>query len=156
MANAVTKYVFKSIIEVTSGGGAAVLVPAKVIKSLNDGKRPKVKATIDGQLYRTSLAPYGGKHYLGILKDIRKKINKDVGHSVQISLEQDLEVRQVDIPDDLKSELARHPNAQAFFDTLAFTPKKEIVRWIESAKKQKTRATRIQEAIAKLSRAEKL
>jgi uncharacterized protein YdeI (YjbR/CyaY-like superfamily) len=38
----------------------------------------------------------------------------------------------------------------AYFDSLAFSHRKEYVQWIESAKKEETRTKRIEQAIEKL------
>lgn len=59
--------------------------------------------------------------------------------------------RQVYPPDDFLSALARVDKENAFFETLSFTNKKEYVEWIVSAKREETRATRVNEAIVRLA-----
>lgn len=59
--------------------------------------------------------------------------------------------RQVYPPDDFLSALARADKENAFFETLSFTNKKEYVEWIVSAKREETRATRVNEAIVRLA-----
>lgn len=49
--------------------------------------------------------------------------------------------------EDLKQQLTRHPKALAFFESLAFSHKREYVGWIEDAKKGETRDRRINKTI---------
>ena len=50
-------------------------------------------------------------------------------------------------PGDLQKELDTHPEAKAFFDSLAFSHKREYVGWIHEAKKEETRIRRVQKTI---------
>ena len=56
--------------------------------------------------------------------------------------------RTVDVPPDLAA--ARDPEARALFDGLAYSHRKEYVRWVEEAKKPETRANRIAKAAVML------
>lgn len=53
-------------------------------------------------------------------------------------------------PDDLKKELEAKPEAKAFFDSLAFSHKREYVGWIHEAKKEETRIKRVNKTIEML------
>ena len=85
-------------------------------------------------------APY---HVLGVRKDIRIKIGKDVGDAVWVTLEEDKEPRTVQMPVDLKAALKDRPDFEAVFTALSYTHQKEYVDWIEGAKKEETRRRRI-------------
>jgi uncharacterized protein YdeI (YjbR/CyaY-like superfamily) len=52
-------------------------------------------------------------------------------------------------PDDVVKALKK-AKVLAYFDSLAFSHRKEYVQWIESAKKEETRTKRIEQAIEKL------
>lgn len=54
------------------------------------------------------------------------------------------------VPDDLRAELERHPQAQAFFDTLNKINRYAICYRIETARKPETRRARIEKFIAML------
>jgi hypothetical protein len=112
----------------------------------------KVKAVFENQVeYRGSLANMGtGCHILGLTKDIRSKINKTFGDIVSIELEADNEVHEVVVPDDVQALLEENPEALAFFTQLAYTHRKEYIRWINDAKKEETRLKRIDTFLAKL------
>jgi hypothetical protein len=118
----------------------------------------KVKVVFDNKVeYRGSLANMGtGCHTLGIRKEIRAKINKSFGDSVSVEIEQDLEKRVVVVPDNIEKLLNKNPDAKGYFDILSFTDRKEYITWIESAKKEETKANRIDAFIDKLKRKKKL
>lgn len=62
----------------------------------------------------------------------------------------------LDMPSEFAQALRKNPQAHAFFKTLAPTYQKHFIGWIATAKRMETRNKRITEAIAKLSRGEKL
>ena len=129
-----------------------VEVPFDVEKIYGTRGRVKVKATIDGEPYRGSLANMGtGCHVLGVLKALREKIGKGEGDTVTVVLELDTEERTVELPDDFKKALGKNKAAKDFFDHASYTTRKEYVRWIESAKRPETRATRLAQAIDRLA-----
>lgn len=134
------------------GGGAWVEVPARIMETYGAKGRVPVKALIDGEPYRGSLVKMGGDcHRLGVLKDIRAKIGKGEGDIVHVILERDTEERTVEVPADFQKALNKNKTAKVTFEKLAYTHKKEYVRWIEEAKKAETRATRIEKAIGMIA-----
>jgi len=111
--------------------------------------RVKVKVKFDGVLYRGSLMPMGliEGHPLLLRKDIRDKINKKAGDFVNVELEQDLEERTVEVPDDFEKALKKRKLKDAF-EQMSFTHRKEYVNSILDAKKPETRAKRIEKSLA--------
>jgi hypothetical protein len=141
------KHTFTGVIENAGGGGAYVTVPFDVERVFGK-KRVKVKALIEGEPYRGTLVRMGEPcHILPILKEIREKIGKNFGDEVVVMVEEDTEPRLVEVPADLKAGLEQQPEAQVFFDGLAYTRQKEYVRWIEEAKRASTRQERIHRAV---------
>jgi len=148
------QYRFSAPIEL-SGNGAYVKVPLDVERIFGK-KRVPVLATIDGIAYRGSLVRMGGEcHVLGVLKEIRVSLGKGQGDLVEVVLEHDTAERVVDVPADLAAALQSAPDAARFFDTLAYSHKREYVRWIEEAKRDATRTARIGRTIEMLTRGEK-
>jgi 2-methylisocitrate lyase-like PEP mutase family enzyme len=139
---------FRATIEAGRGGGAFVRVPFDVEKVFGK-KRVPVAATIDGEPYRGGLMRMGTTfHLLGVEKAIRLKIGKQVGDTVDITVQEDTAPRVIAVPPDLQRALAKAPKARAFFDGLSYTHRKEYVRWIEEAKRDETRASRVEQTIA--------
>lgn len=148
-------YTFQALIEREESGGAYVTIPFDVEQAFGK-KRVKVKATIEGIPYRGSLVRMGGScHVMGILKEIRQKINKGPGDQVQITIEEDTEPRVIDIPDDLKKALESDLEAGIFFKRLSYSHQREWVNWIQEAKREGTRQDRIIQTVEMLHQGKK-
>jgi hypothetical protein len=132
-------------------GGVYVNMPFDVKEVFGTKGRVAVNALIDGEPYRGSLMNMGGGcHMLGVLKEIREKIGKQVGDTVHIVLEEDTAPRTVEVPQDFQSALDANPKAKEKFEAMSFTHKKEYVNSILEAKRPETRAARIEKNIAKI------
>ena len=141
---------FEAVIKEGRGGGAFIEVPFDV-KATFGSARPKVSVTFDGVPYRGTIAPMGGVSLIGILKDIRTKIGKDIGDKVRVTVDLDTAPREVALPDDVRAEL-RKAKLEAAFEQLSYTHRKEHINAIEEAKQPPTRARRIEKMIAMLSK----
>lgn len=138
---------FEAVIEGAVGGGAFIKIPFDVEKYFGK-KRVKVKATFDGEPYRGSVVRYGGTdHMLIVRKEIREKIGKNAGDTVEVVLEEDTEPRVLELPSDFTRELRKSPQAEMLFNKLSYTHQNEYLTWIEEAKKGETRVNRIKKAI---------
>ena len=140
------KVIFSAEIEQHPGLDAGYIrFPYDVIKLYGVKGRVAVKAIFDGQIaYRGSLVKMGYPcHILGITKEIRQQLGKSPGDTIKVEIEQDLEIRQVLVPDDVKVLLDEKPKAKKYYESLSYTDRKEYIRWIESAKQVETRARRI-------------
>jgi len=143
---------FTAAIQNAGGGGAFVEVPFDVEEAFGS-KKPKVRAMIEGVLYRGLLVRMGGpNHMLIILKGIREQIGKTFGDDVRVTVEPDTEPRVIEIPKDLMKELKKDKEAKTFFDKLSYTHQKEYVRWVEEAKREETRQNRIVKTIEMLKK----
>ena len=138
-----------------STGGAFIQIPSEVVQGFGKKGRIKVQATFDGQFYQGSIAPMGGRHILGVLKDIRHKIGKSPGDIVEVSLVEDTAPREIILPNELTEAFHNHPLEKAFFETLSYTNKKEYVRWIKSAKRELTHKNRLTRTLDMLSKGAK-
>ena len=144
------KQTFTGRIQNAGGGGAFVEIPFDMEEAFGS-KRPKVKALIEGVPYRGTLVRMGSEHHmLIILKGIREQIGRTFGDEVRIIVEADTDPRAVEVPPDLMKELKKNKDARTIFDKLAYTHRREYVRWIEDAKRAETRAARVAKAIEML------
>jgi len=111
-------------------------------------KRPKVKAMIEGVPYRGTLVRMGTEnHLLIILKGIREQIGKSFGDEIQISVESDTEPRVVKLPPDFAKALGKEKAARSYFNSLSYSHQREYVNHIMEAKREETRAKRIDRTI---------
>ena len=138
-------------------GGHAVVVPKEFAANFSS-KRPAVLAHVDGVEYRSRLAVYGGKSYLGLRKDLLRQIGRQAGEVVEISLEEDVaevpapaEVAEVAEPPELLAALAGHPAARAAYQALPPSHQREYAKWIGEAKQTETRAERAGKMVRRLS-----
>ncbi|MDQ6901031.1 MAG: YdeI/OmpD-associated family protein [Candidatus Dormibacteraeota bacterium] len=125
-------------------------LPEAMVLALGAGKRPPLRTTINGVPYRTRVAVYGGRYYLGLRKDVVEASGAVPGSTARISVQLDETPREVQVPADLARALAAAPDAKTAFDGLAFTHRKEYVSWIEEAKRLETRRTRVQRTVTML------
>jgi hypothetical protein len=131
------------------GQGAVVVVPFDVRAAYGQA-RPPVRGTVNGHPFRTTVAVYDGTPYLGFRREVREAAGIELGETVTIELERDDEPREVAVPDDLAAALAVDPDAQAAWDRLSYTHRREHVEAIEEAKREETRRRRIEGALALL------
>lgn len=67
----------------------------------------------------------------------------------------DVENRKIIAPPDLEKLLKQQPDAKAFFESLAYSHKKEYVLWILTAKQEKTRLSRLEKTLEMLKTGKK-
>ena len=148
---------FNAEIKKIEGKDGAYIERPFDVEEVYGAKRVKVKATFDGVEYRGSIVKMGLPCYIiGITKEIRKKIEKEPGDIIEVTIEKDEEDRVVEIPTDFKERIELDNNIKEFWNTLSFSMQKKYVTWITSAKKEDTRNKRIDTAIEKLKNKEKI
>jgi hypothetical protein len=144
---------FKGVLTPTprGGGGCLVPLPREVAAKLGLKGMPKIQAIIAGTPYRGSLMPMGdGTYCLGVLKSIQEAAGVGFGDTITVKLEVDSEPRTVAMPADLAKAIARDRKAQAAWDRLSYTNKKEMAVSLESAKRPETRERRLATAVESL------
>jgi antitoxin component of MazEF toxin-antitoxin module len=125
-------------------------IPDDVMTALGSGQRPKVRVTVGGHTYRTTVARMGGMYLVPLNAENRQAAGVAAGDEVDVDVDIDAAPRVVEVPDDLAAAIAGDAAAQRQFDTLSFTHRKEWVRWVEEAKKAETRAARITRTVESL------
>lgn len=134
----------------TSGKTATgIEVPARIVEALGS-KRPKVRATINGYTYRSSVAPMGGTFMLGVSAEVRERAGVAGGDTVDVDLALDTEVRTITVPPDLAKALKSDATARRFYEGLSYSQQRWFVDGIEGAKKPETRQRRVAAAVARL------
>jgi hypothetical protein len=137
----------------TGQSAAGIEIPAAVVESLGGGKRPKVKATLNGSYtYRSSIAPMGGTFMLGVSSDVRREAGVAAGDDVDLELTLDKEPRVVDVPADFAAALDSSPEARRAFDALNYSNRYRYVYAINQIKSAEARARRIAKSVEELSR----
>lgn len=128
-------------------GGHVVVIGDDVATSLGLKQHSRVRGTISGAPYRSSIARYGGVMYLGVHKATVERAGLAIGDSVEVTIQLDMEPREVDIPVELERALEANAPAKAAWDDLSPSHKREHARAVAVAKKATTRARRIEKTI---------
>ncbi len=139
---------FRSTVVLGGRTATGIQVPDDVVTALGSGKRPPVVVTVGGHTYRTTVAPMGGSYWVPLAAEHREAAGVQAGRQVDVSVELDTAPREVPVPDDLAT--AMDDAARTAFDALAYSHRKEWVRWVEEAKKPETRAARITKTVESL------
>ena len=121
--------------------------PFDVVKVFGTRARVPVRGTINGFAFRSSLMPMGGCHGMAINRTMRDGAGVKPGDTVSVVMERDEGERIVEAPPLLKKELAKSKTAQANWEKLSFTNKKEIALSISSAKQEETHQRRLAKAM---------
>lgn len=116
----------------------------------------KVRGTIDGfEISDYSLMPRGnGSLFLPVRAEIRKKIGKEEGDHVRVTLFKDDGVFQ--IPEDFKLLLQQEQGVWERFTAHKRWEQRMCIKWVYSAKRQETVKERIIKTIYKLQRRESI
>ena len=111
--------------------------------------RVPVKVTINAYTWRSTVATRHGRQYIVVNADARQNAGVKAGDVVTVTLEPDTDKRDIEIPRELRAALGEKFTQK--LDGLAFTHKKEFVKWYSEAKKEDTRDRRIQKMKLMLS-----
>jgi hypothetical protein len=139
---------FASTVELGGKTATGIPVPDEVIEALGSSKRPPVVVTVGGHSYRTTAVRMGGRFLVPLSADNREAAGLSAGDDVTVTIVNDDAPREVALPDDLAA--AMDDAARSTYGGLAFTHRKEWVRWVEEAKRPETRATRVEKTVAAL------
>ncbi|MFG1926901.1 YdeI/OmpD-associated family protein [Cryptosporangium sp. NPDC048952] len=132
-----------AILEPRGPAGAFVLTDEQAA-ALGEGKKAfPVKVTVNGVTLSLRLARMGGENMIGLAKAARAQAGVELGETYDVEIAADAGERTVEVPDDLAAALAADPGVEKAFGALAYSHRKEFVRWVTEAKREATRADRV-------------
>jgi hypothetical protein len=127
-------------------GWSYIEIPADIAQQLKPGNKKsfRVKGFLDNFPIRgIALMPMGeGDFIMALNAAIRKGIHKNKGAMLSVSIEVDNDF-EIKMPADLQQCLDDEPEAMKFFDKLPKSHRDYFIKWIDSAKTDGTRVTRI-------------
>lgn len=139
------------------GAWSYVDVPFSVEREWRSKASVKVKGTLNGQEFRSSVQPWGdGRHHLMLNKGLMAKAKCYVGDAVEVVLEPDLAPRVYAMPPDLAKAVKASQPASATWAAFPPSAHKLYVEWVEGAKRPETRRARIGKAVALLAEGKRL
>jgi len=133
-------------------GGHYVAVPRSVADAAGLKHGLRVRGTVNGARYRSSLMMYSGIFHLGLHKAALAEAGVKPPAVVTVSIETDDEPLPTDVvPPDLARALKRHARAASAWERLRPSAKRGHVQLLLSAKKAETRAQRLDKIVALLA-----
>ncbi len=141
---------FRTKVLQTGKNTTGIEISEKIIEELGGGKHPKVRVTLDGYQYRSSVGSMGGRFLLPVTSEVREKAGVRGGQIVELEIALDNEPRMVEVPEDFGQALAAIPEARLRFEALSYSEKRRYVLSIEAAKAPETRQRRIDRAVSEL------
>jgi hypothetical protein len=136
-----------AVLEPRGPAGAFVLTDEQVAKLGGGRKTFPVKVSVNGTALALRLARMGGENMIGLARAAREEAGVDIGAAYDVEIAVDVGERTVEVPDDLAAALGADPAVHAAFSALAYSHRKEFVRWIVEAKRDATRAGRVAKAV---------
>ena len=106
-----------------------------------------VEGTINGRSFRATLEPDGQKsHWLKVSKKLRESAGVEPGEIVHLEITPASKELEARVPVDLRKALVAAPKAKAVWSDISATARRDWISWVTSAKKQETRARRVESA----------
>jgi hypothetical protein len=109
--------------------------------------RVPVKVTLNGYTYRSTIASMGNGPCLPLRRSNREAAGLEGGETLKVTLELDMDEREVKPPPDFAKALKASPPAWDRWLELSYSHQREHVEALEQAKKPETRARRIEASV---------
>ena len=104
-----------------------------------------------GFAFRTSLFPDGkGNHFMMVNKQMQKGAGVRPGMTASFQMEPDTEERVVTAPAELLRVLGESKRLLRFYESLNYSTRREIGKWIAEAKQKETRVRRSEQMAVRL------
>jgi hypothetical protein len=148
---------FRAVVNRREGGEVcSINIPFDVEKTFGARGRVPVRGTINGAPFRSSIFRMGGDcHFMVVNRQMREAAGVRGGETVPVTIERDTEARTVTPPADFARALKANKDAQATWDKLSYTHRREHVEAIEGSKKPETRLRRIEKSVEMLAAGKK-
>jgi uncharacterized protein YdeI (YjbR/CyaY-like superfamily) len=127
-------------------GWAIARVPFDVNKVWGSRSRLKVRVTIGGETFRTSLFPTReGEHFILVNKKMQRAGRVKLSMAAEFTVEPDTEVRSVKLPSELAKILKKERPVAAWFAELSHSMRYYIASWIAEPKSAASRQKRAEQ-----------
>jgi hypothetical protein len=140
---------FETTVEQTGRTATSFEVPLDVPRVFGSAHAP-VKVTINTHTYRATLTVYGGRYYAPLSRTNRDAARVSAGDRIRVTIASDEDPRKIEAPPDLAAALDEDDEASDFWDKLSYSHRREYIEWLDDAKRESTRATRVAKAVEAL------
>jgi hypothetical protein len=147
---------FRALVERGERGEVcAIHFPFDVEQTFGKRGRVPVRGTLNGAPFRAAIFKMGGEHFMVVNRQLRAAAGVKGGETVPVTVERDDEPRVIEAPPDFARALEGDREAQAVWDRLSYTHRREHVQHVEEAKRPETRARRIEKSVRMLASGKK-
>ena len=145
---------FEAVLERLEGGlgWTIVRVPFAPHEAWKTMIRHRVKGTVNGVPFRTSLFPFsdGSGYFLLVNRASQREAGVVVGSVAEFTLEADLDERPAELPEELALLLDEEKGLREFYDSLSESMRREIGKWIGGVKSDASRMKRCEQMAERL------
>ena len=128
-----------------------IRVPFDAKKAFGVGGQIKVKGTINGFSFRTSLFPTReGGHILLVNKRMQKGAHVAAGAVARFELELDRGERVATVPEPLQRIFAKDRSLRRWYEQLNHSTRYEIAKWVNQPQRDEARARRAEQIAVRL------
>ncbi len=133
------------------GPAGAFVLSDEQAAAVGEGRKAfPVRVTVQDVTLPLRLARMGGENLIGLAKAARERAGVEIGAAYRVTIAAETEERTVETPPDLETALATDDAARTAYEKLAYSHRKEFVRWITEAKRAATRAGRVAKTVEML------
>jgi hypothetical protein len=133
------------------GPAGAFVLSDDQVAAVGGGRRTfPVQVSVNDVTLDLRLARMGGENLIGLARAARDQAGVTIGSAYPVRIAADTAERTVEVPEDLAAALAADAQAAAAFEALAYSHRKEYVRWVGEAKRDATRAQRVAKTLEML------
>jgi Domain of unknown function (DUF1905)/Bacteriocin-protection, YdeI or OmpD-Associated len=141
---------FRGMVQLDGKTATGIRVPEEIVAALGGGNRPRVRVTLGGYSYQTTVARMRGEFLFPVSAAVREQAGVAAGDEVEVGIELDTAPRELDVSAELAAALERDPAARETFERLSYSNKKRHVLALEGAKTDETRQRRLAKIIDEL------
>jgi uncharacterized protein YdeI (YjbR/CyaY-like superfamily) len=128
-----------------------IRVPLDVAKTWGTRGQLRVKGTINGFAFRSSLFPDGkGAHFMMVNKKMQAGAAVEPGLKAQFRIEPDTEPREVAPPKELLQVLSQSKRLSKFYDSFSYSYRRYMSMWVGEARHGETRMRRAEQLAERL------
>ncbi|MFM2412193.1 MAG: hypothetical protein RLZZ587_526 [Actinomycetota bacterium] len=136
-------------IAIPSGNHASIAIPEEILVELGTNRRAPLRVTVNGHTYQSTATGVAGECRVVFPSADRVAARVKGGDAITVTLELDSGHREVVLHPDLDSALTS-TGLREFFESLAYSHRKEFARTVAEAKADETRTRRITATVDKV------
>ncbi|HEY4010990.1 MAG TPA: YdeI/OmpD-associated family protein [Acidobacteriaceae bacterium] len=112
--------------------------------------RLRVRGSVNGAAFRSSLFADGAGYYLLVNRETQREAGVACGDMADITLEPDLEPRPAELPDSLAVLLDDEPGLRRWYDSLSESMRREVGKWIFGVRSEEAQVRRAEQMAERL------